>query len=1164
MHYRLTTGVWAAVLVMCVSVCCAADTTYSWQAPDRAAKVAALIPGRQVVMPTPQAYFAEWTRQQAAKWEKDHKPISPAEAYEAYSKADPADEQLTALIPDHISPFGRLVSGKADKHDVDGVMLVYCPLCGARQGYPYTFARLDPKNPYHGWTYCCGQDLYERGQDMPADYKLRPNGVAKFPHLDGTVKEVPSYTMTDKQGATWEIFPGTILAYQRWMAIGYRAGALMTQFEATGDPLAVHKLAVLLDRVADVYYGLPLSCMNDVSPVARPEWESLQRPVRDGAALGPSSINKPAWNRRSPVTSRGWIQQANECIFVEPFARVRLHPAFKFYSQKNYGDPEALDRKVMTKLMREVAMLYESFAIVPIYQDGPAVDIMMLGTLLGDRYLFDCGAATQECVLYNHHLQDGMDGEGAPNYMRMLDGYYAYMKSPEGWLQWVPDFLTQHPFFAAASSELYKLETVRGAPLEFGDQHARQVERAFLTDPAKVVANEQRPSLNWPGYGVGLLRVGGPGHRQEMMMTYDRVSLHSASDKLGIEAWVDGVPVMREGGYAYAQYHGAYLDKDRPEIQTFLGLPYPREVFEVAPRPGNDFSAWNWGHGHWAHNTVGIDEKGTSAGWEDNEGLGDLITFKGGEAPTEPGAHFQVLDCQDRYAWERVGVKADEFRRTLLAIEGPDGRPYAVDIFRVGGGQRQALYQSGWGDPVDEHLPPVASEEPNLAAYWDKLRGLPPDSLPSRQSFQALRSLKVLAPARQPWDLTWKTDNAAYAPFNADGTRKRLIPEDVGRVRLRLLGLSDSDTTLLRGKGPWVAWINQPLPNGKSVTENVGFRDAWDYLIESRIAGKQPNAPPVKSAYLHILEGFREGEQSAIREVKALLAAPGTALPEGAVAVQLTFLAGHSDTIVFQPRPGEVKLANGLTTDAQYALVRRDARGAVSEVDMVRGTKLTCGKFSAQIPGDLKGTIVDLVGDSTGTRQETALVVRAEAPWPLGDALAGRQISVDINGRYNETFTIEKVSSAANGLLRVALANHAPLTSGWYQVGILDPAKPNVLKSCRIMQNGLNTPLWWGAKAYFPERRQTLTLRKTDSDAQTVNFVDGVDLRAVGIQPGDWFTIYTVEPGLKVSVPGELVWGREAVLSPNGAGAQTGTMRDQLRATGRATISLPSEPGAVW
>jgi len=144
----------------------------------------------------------------------------------------------------------------------------------------------------------------------------------------------------------------------------------MQQFKNTGDPRAVHKLAVLLDRVADVYYGLPLSYMNEVSPVTRAEWEALQRPVRDGAAFGPSSVNKPAWNRRSPVTSRGWIQQANECAFVEPFARVRHHPAFKAVSQKKYGDPEALDRKVMTRLMREVAMLYESFAIVPSTRTG--------------------------------------------------------------------------------------------------------------------------------------------------------------------------------------------------------------------------------------------------------------------------------------------------------------------------------------------------------------------------------------------------------------------------------------------------------------------------------------------------------------------------------------------------------------------------------------------------------------------------------------------------------------------------------------------------------------------------------------------------------------------------------------------------------------------------
>jgi len=306
-----------------------AASPYSWQAPDRAARVAALIPGRGVPMTPPDQFLRDWTRAQMARWEKDHPPLPPEQAYAAYAKADPPDEAMTALIPDHISPYGRLLSGEATKERAEGAMLTYCPLCGQEQAYPYAFAITDPANPYHGQTYCCRQDLYEREQDFPPDYKLRPNSVAEFAHLDGTVKRVPGYTFKDKEGCEWQIFPGTVVAYHRWLAAATQAGTLMRAFQDSGDPLYAHKLAALLDRVTDVYHGLPLSCMNELvtgedgQPLTRAEWESWPRPVRAGA-----SEDRPRWNRRVPPSSRGWIFQYNELAWVEPFARVRQHPAF--------------------------------------------------------------------------------------------------------------------------------------------------------------------------------------------------------------------------------------------------------------------------------------------------------------------------------------------------------------------------------------------------------------------------------------------------------------------------------------------------------------------------------------------------------------------------------------------------------------------------------------------------------------------------------------------------------------------------------------------------------------------------------------------------------------------------------------------------------------------
>ena len=538
-----------------------------------------------------------------------------------------------------------------------------------------------------------------------------------------------------------------------------------------------------------------------------------------------------------------------------------------------------------------------------------------------------------------------------------------------------------------------------------------------------------------------------------------------------------------------------------------------------------------------------------------------MVTYKGGEAPGEVGARFQVLDCRALDAFRAPPVKMDEFRRAILAIEGPDGRPYAVDVMRLQGGQRHQFFTAAQADPVDEHLPAVIATEPNFALYLDKRRGQPPDTLSSRKSYEQLRGVKLLGAEPPQWDLTWKTDYAAYAPFDLSGKRHRPLSDDVGYARLRLIGLSGNPATnLLRAKGPWCAQPQQSLADGHSTGSGyVGFRDAWDYVIETTSAA--PGQPPARSAFVHILEGYREGEQSAIKQVSRLQPAAGSK-NEDVVALKLDFAGGHSDTVVYQAQPAPLRLSDGLATDAGYALLRRDAQGNVTEADLVRGSRLSSGKFSVQTSGDFRGTVVDLIGDLTGTRQESAIILKPETPWPAGTALAGRQIALDTLNHHQESYTIRQVALLAGGLVRVDLANYAPLSMGWYSVSWLDPEKPNRLRSNRQLWAGINTTWWHGAEAWFPERGQTFIIHQTHSDRLAMDLVDGVDLRAKGIQPGDWFAIYALEPGGKVRVPSELSL-REDPLPAFGQAAG-GMARYSLKATDGALLTIPAVDGRVW
>ncbi len=1131
----------------------------AWSAPDRGAKLAALIPGRKLPAYTPETLFADWTKHQVERWTDEHGALDPAVAYDAFAATAPTDAELVAEFPQHIAPFGRVRSGEPDRAKADNVLISYCPFCRSLA----LSLNYDTANPYHATTNCCGTELYGREADFPADYELRPTETVGFLHLDGTTVGVPCTVYRDGNGVEWELFIKTIFDQRRWLDIGSnRVRQYGREFRETADPVCAHKIAVILDQVADTYHGLPLCYRNELAtgkdgkPLTRAEWEAVPRPaIFEVSYLGP-------WNRRTPISNQGWLNMSDEHIWVEPYARVRHHPAFRYYSERTYGDADALDRKIRQKLLRELSLMFKSVfgqKLLTNYQEANYVDMWLLGVLLQDRELLDFAGPAQEVTLYNHTYQDGLNGEGAPNYMAMPGGYfYPFLRDPKGWLEYYPTFLEDHPFYHAADGEMRKLHTVRGVQLEFGDQHEHAFPRRFLTDPARVRANEQLGSRNWAGYGVGLLRVGGPGHRQEVSLSYTRATLHNAQDPLSLGCWVDGVPVMRRGGYA-AHWSNAYLQWERPEFQALKEMKYPREIAE-GPR---GFDSWTWVYAHspLCQNGAMVDDVATGRGWGDNRGYGEVITFKGGELAGEPGSGFQVLDVRDHYSWSRVGKDVRDFRRTLIGVEGPDGRPYVLDLLTLAGGQRHALYSSAWADRGEDDLPEVASTAEDMAEVL--FGGELPEDNSHYRNFRQIRKVERLAEPDRTWDLTWHTDAAAYAARELDGSFRRPIPHGVGKVRLRMLGViqGSAKTELVRGSGPWVGWMRQPLPQGQRVDGNVAFMDARDFLVELREAG--PRQPDLKSVFVHVLEGYREGEESAIESITPLDSESLEGEERDVVALELEMTGGHTDTVIYQSAAGAVRLADGTQTDARYALLRRDAGGEVMIAEACRATMLKSQGFEVSMPGDFRGVIEDVVGDLTGTRQESALIVRPDSPWPEGGALHDRQLLVRIESALrdpcNEGYRVEKVTALGGGLVRVDLQDHAPFAESWHQVSVLPTDRPNVIRTNRPMVAHGNTPWYNGLKLWVPERGKTYTISNVNEvgggfGGDTVELVEQVDLAAEGIEVGDWYVIYGIEPGLRVTVANDFCWRREPAKA---------WQQHALRAPGTVTVHTAATSGPL-
>lgn len=1102
----------------------------SWFAPDRAERVSALIPGRGIRQFTPETLYADWTEAQVARWEAEHGPLDPAALHEEYAARAPVDAEVRAHFPRHISPFGRVLEGNPPAAQRDNVMISWCPFCNGRLDL-----RWNARNPYVAST-ACGHRFYAREEDFPPDYAFRPQKTAPFHHLDHVV-EVPAYVHTDENGVKWELFLQTVVDYRLWLHYDGLVMDYGRRFAETADPFYVHKVALLLDEIAETYHGLPLSFRNRVAtgrggqPLKRDEWEALERPkIFEQSYLG-------IWNRKRPLMNRGWaVAESADNAWAGPFALVRQHPVFKQYSLQRYGDENALDRRVTEKVLREIAamhtvgVLQRGHAYQTSYQYSTYYPLMVAGMLLEDPLIYDFAVPSQEATLYNHHYHDGLNGEGSPVYMLSLGRYYRWMRDPTGWRYFYPDFLEEQPFFNVASTELRKLRTARGLSLEWGDHHilawGPAVNRAApATDEERVAAGRARPSRNWPAYGVGLLGFGQGEHRMEANLIYTKESSHGKSDVLGLAVWVDGYPVIRFGGYASSAKE---IDPGKAEDRFLMDLPYPRPVACGGGR------AWvrRYTDTPLAQNALLVDEV-RPASYGPPEGLSRLKTFKGGEARGEPGARFQVLEARNDYAFERVGVPVSDFRRALIGVETPDGRAYMVDVTRATGGSRHMLTYAGWGELADESLDGPASESEDMAAYLAAQPGVPEPGTTNRwhvpkHLFEQIHKVREFRPQAGQWQVTWKTDYGAWAPRPLDGEYERPLPEDTGRVRLRLTGLGDpGEAAILRGKGPWIARVNQPLPGGRRYVGNLVFRDAVDIVSDYRRA---PEGGEQDSKFVYLLEGYPEGGEPPLAG-KRRLPAPG-----GAVALELELEGGWRDIVVHQPQPGtQLRLENGLETDAGYALIRLNPQGEAVEAHLARGQYLRYGGREVRGEADRRCTLEDMVGDLTGTRRETAFVVRTEEAWPEGGALAGRDITVVMpnpkRSPTQETYTIESVQRLGENRYRVSLSGAPPLAKGWHSVAWLSPDEPNAFKTNRRVTAGANTPWMWANRAWFPEKGLEYTVERTEDGTgaggyETVWLEEGADLIADGVEFGDWCVIYEIRPGVEVLVPGHGVWTR--------------------------------------
>lgn len=1047
------------------------------------------------------------------------------------------DAEIRRLVPTSISPRGRIKDVPYpeirpwahwtghfthDQHDSYYAFASFkgvCPFCDDHG----SAVEFDKSNPDHAWMRCCRRELW-RSRSAPADDALKTNAVARFRYLDDSIREIPCTHYTDRKGRVWELFVDHIFADRDWSDANSRVMHCSWQFAKEGNPYFAYKAAVLIDLIAETYYALPLVLDNlniagkDGLGLTRAEWERYPGRPNIWARMPKEGW----WNRGIPFNGRGWAIEGGEGSAAMGFALLRHHPAFKYYSKRKYGDVDAINARVCRMFCREVAMNYTSLSIsglIQCYQAASTQTMLVNALLGGDRDLLEFAAPCYDTVIYNHHYADGLNGEGAPSYQTMLLRFYDVATDKREYLTIDPGFLDRNPFVKTAEAALKDEVTARGRIFEQGDEHyylhdvlPKDPHWGRNLDTNDVPAKADLPSRLWPSWGEAVLRGGDAKHRLEAILHFARPAGHGAKP-LSLACWFDGFPCIRPHGYAAPW---GYLEK--PSVDELNKLKFPHKVLHCTDEEKGDV------HHRWirtlvqgpiGNNSVSIDGLAAT-----RHGLTETVCFKG-------DGFLQVAEARASRDFCQFGnTNYTGYGRALAMVTTPGGKAYLVDFTTFQGGVTQTVWYSAWGTRSGtKGLEDVKPQGSLLDVDFGGKRprraeGMGGDEWLSLYNWMAhVTDVEPRREQTKPWSVDYDIDYYAYYR-DGNGQEYGRPRPGFGKAVFRIAGAptpNASPYAVYRAKAPYSALlVQQARPGGKGTfgNETATFEDGFDVLGLRRTAPGHAR----DTVTVALLEGRRPGEDPVV--------ASFSAAPTGRARILTVKLAeGGTDTVVYNP-DNRTLTGEGIRTDARFAFVRRTADGTVVAREMAEGTYLKTadgGALSAPAIADA-GTVVKIEGDITGDAGKSVITVKPDAPWDV-ERMAGRLLVWRLtraNGGFenDEGFLIEKAETLSDGLVRVQLQGPTPFIMSWHQLFRVD-GKWCVNRQIRKQEYN---PYYAGLKITFPRKgNKTFTLREiglmkgTQSPCNTLETVE--DMSAAGIEPGDWFYVWGLKLGQRVSVP---------------------------------------------